>query len=61
MSPAPTYCGPLYEMSIDHSLEQMGIPSSTPWHFSAYTVPFSSDATKDFPDISELDDFLDAE
>ena len=61
MSPAPTYRGSLYEMSIDHSLEQMGIPSNTPGHCSAYTVPSSSDATKDFPDISDLDDFLDAE
>ena len=61
MSPVPTYRGPLYEVSINHSLEQMGIPSSTSGHFSAYTVPSSLDATKDFPDMSELDDFLDAE
>ncbi len=61
MSPAPTYSGSHYEVSINHSLEQMGIPSSTPGHFSAYTVPSSSDATTDFPDIYELDDFLDAE
>ena len=61
VSPAPTYCGPHDEVPINHTLEQMGIPSGTSGHFSAYTVPASSDATKGVLDISELDDFFDAE
>ena len=61
MSPAPNLSWSHYEVPINHTLEQMGIPSGTSGHFSAYTVPASSDATKCVLDISELDDFFDAE
>ncbi len=58
VSPAPTYCGPHDEVPINHTLEQMGIPTSISGHLLAYTAAsYSSDASIDVPDICELDDF----
>ena len=62
MSPAPTYRGPRDEVPINYTLKQMGIPTSIAAHLLTFRAEsYSSDASIDVPDISELDDFFDGE